>query len=119
MLLAVLVVCYSTVISIPSHSGLRPGTVMSAARYVIVDDTNPSIGYTGPWFAVDNTQTDIGFYGPAFRNTLHGVTGTGNVKASLFFAFNGMFRLLYCFAFTTLSLYRRLQDQKSLFTGQT
>ena len=92
---------------------------MSAARYVIVDDTNPSIGYTGPWFAVDNTQTDIGFYGPAFQNTLHGVTGTGNVKASLFFAFNGMFRLLYCFAFTTLSLYRRLQDQKSLFTGQT
>jgi len=58
---------------------------MSVTRYVLIDDTNPGIAYSGPWFEVTNTQIDTGVFGPPFQNTLHGV----NVTANLTFPFNG------------------------------
>ena len=65
------------------------------ARLVIIDDTNPSVQYSGgesgPWFGVNDTQLDLEYLGPPFQKTLHGV----NVSASFNFSFMGMFRLLY------------------------
>jgi hypothetical protein len=61
-------------------------------RFVAIDDTDPSIQYSGPsWFEVNNTQIDTGTFGTPFQNTLHGV----NVTASFSFNFSGMSRLLY------------------------
>ncbi|KAF8808416.1 hypothetical protein BYT27DRAFT_7096793 [Phlegmacium glaucopus] len=54
-------------------------------RQVIVDDTNPDIQYSGPWFLVQNTQLNTGNFGTPFQNTLHGV----NVDANFSYAFNG------------------------------
>ena len=63
--------------------------------FVLIDDTNPSIQYFGPWFEVENTQINTGAFGPPFQNTLHGVT----VDANFSFPFNGMSCLVYWFAF--------------------
>lgn len=52
-------------------------------RLVVVDDTNPNIQYSGPWFSVQNTQSNTGDFGPPFENTLHGV----NVSAIFSFLF--------------------------------
>ncbi|KAF8811573.1 hypothetical protein BYT27DRAFT_7240265 [Phlegmacium glaucopus] len=52
---------------------------------VLVDDTNPNISYSGPWFTATNTQADTGNFGIPFQNTLHGV----NVDANLSFPFSG------------------------------
>jgi hypothetical protein len=71
------------------------------SRLVLIDDTNPSIQYVGPWFEVNNTQNDIGTNGPPFQNTLHGV----NVTASFSFNFSGMSRLLLLICFQALSLH--------------
>ena len=60
------------------------------ARLVMIDDTDPSIQYSGPWFEVNNTQIETGTNGPPFQNTLHGV----NVTAKFSFQFSGMSRLL-------------------------
>ena len=60
---------------------------------VLIDDTDPSILYSGPWFTVQNTQNNTGAFGPPFRETLHGV----NASASFSYAFNGMSRWLACF----------------------
>jgi hypothetical protein len=60
-------------------------------RLVVIDDTDSSIQYSGPWFEVNNTQIDTGFNGLPFQNTLHGV----NVTASFSFNFSGMSRLLF------------------------
>ena len=60
------------------------------ARLVLIDDTNPSIQYSGPWFEVNNTQIDTGWNGLPFKNILHGV----NVTANFSFSFSGMSRLL-------------------------
>lgn len=55
-------------------------------RFIIVDDVDPSIQYTGSWFS---TQGTLGLGnasdGPPYENTLHGA----NSSASLSFAFNG------------------------------
>ncbi|KAF8801593.1 hypothetical protein BYT27DRAFT_7245174 [Phlegmacium glaucopus] len=52
---------------------------------VLVDDTNPNIQYSGPWFTAQNTQADTGNFGLPFQSTLHGV----NVDASFSFSFSG------------------------------
>jgi hypothetical protein len=57
---------------------------------VLIDDTNPSIQYSGPWFEVNNTQLNTGVFGPPFQNTLHGV----NISANFSFPFSGMSHLL-------------------------
>ena len=79
---------------------------------VLIDDTSPSIQYSGPWFEVENTQFNTGTFGPPFQNTLHGVNATANFS----FPFSGISRLLICFR--ALSLYRCFQDRLFLFTGQ-
>jgi hypothetical protein len=60
------------------------------SRFVIIDDTDPSIQYSGPWFEIENTHIDTGDNGPPFNNTLHGV----NVTANFSFPFNGTSHLL-------------------------
>jgi hypothetical protein len=57
-------------------------------RLIVIDDTDPSIQYSGPWFEVNNAQVDTGINGPPFQNTLHGV----NVTASFSFNFSGSIR---------------------------
>jgi hypothetical protein len=74
---------------------------------VIIDDTDPSIQYSGPWFEVGYPQIaefqvggnlSLGVpLGDPFQNTLHGV----NVTANFSFPFNGMSSL---FIFDPLSL---------------
>ena len=61
------------------------------AHLVLIDDMNPSIQYSGPWFEVNNTQIDTGWNGLPFKNILHGV----NVTANFSFSFSGMSQLLY------------------------
>ena len=63
------------------------------ARRLLVDDTNPNIQYSGPWFTAQNTQLNTGNLGPPFQNTLHGV----NISASFSYSFSGMSRWLVCF----------------------
>ncbi|KAF8912183.1 hypothetical protein CPB84DRAFT_1820846 [Gymnopilus junonius] len=59
---------------------------MSHQRWVVVDDTDPSIHYTGPWFAdTSGSQDNIGNYGPSYQSTLHGT----KQDASFSFAFTG------------------------------
>ena len=71
---------------------------MSDPRLAVIDDTDPSIQYSGgesgPWFRLSNTDilnNSINTNGPPFQNTLHGV----NVSASFSFNFSGMSRLLF------------------------
>ena len=54
-------------------------------------NANNSITYSGPWFSANGTQNNTGDFGPPYQNSLKGV----NVNADIFFAFNGMSRLLY------------------------
>ena len=60
-------------------------------RYVVIDDTDPSIQYSGPWFEANNSEIGTGYLGSPFQKTLHGVI----VNASFSFNFNGMSHLLY------------------------
>ena len=60
---------------------------------VLVDDTNPGIQYSGPWFIAQDTQLNTGTNGPPYQNTLHGV----NVNASFSYSFSGMTRWLFYF----------------------
>lgn len=60
---------------------------MTSPRWVVVDNVDSAINYTGPWFQDQGTQDSVGNFGPAYRSTLH---GTKN-NASLSFAFNGSF----------------------------
>jgi len=56
-------------------------------QFIIVDDVDTSIQYTGQWSEAPNgNQGDVVlFSGPPYRGTLHGA----NANASLAFAFNG------------------------------
>ena len=67
---------------------------------VLVDDTNPGIQYSGPWFIAQNTRLNTGTNGPPFQNTLHGV----NVNASFSYSFSGMTRWLVYFIHLSLIL---------------
>ncbi|KIM40731.1 hypothetical protein M413DRAFT_446123 [Hebeloma cylindrosporum] len=54
-------------------------------RWVVVDDTNSGIRYTGPWFQANGQNDDLGNFGPPFLRTSHGV----NENASLCYTFTG------------------------------
>lgn len=54
-------------------------------RWVIVDDVDSQIQYTGPWFADQGSLDSVGNFGPPYQNTVHGT----NSNASLSFAFQG------------------------------
>ena len=62
-------------------------------RLVVVDDTDPNIQYSGPWFTAQNSQLTTGNFGPPFQSTLHGVSN----NASFSYSFSGMSRWLVCF----------------------
>ena len=79
---------------------------------VLVDDTNPNIQYSGPWFTAQNSQLNIGNNGPPFQNTLHGV----NVNASFSYSFSGMFRWFFCFIALSL-VYGRFSGSEITVLG--
>jgi hypothetical protein len=54
-------------------------------RFIVVDNVDPSIQYTGPWFLNQGSENSVGNFGPPFQATLHGV----QANASLSFPFNG------------------------------
>lgn len=55
-------------------------------RYIILDDEDPSITYSGPGWFQDEGQDNVGVLGPPYLNTLHGTSEDG----SLSLQFNGM-----------------------------
>ena len=57
----------------------------SAPRLIIIDDVDPTIQYTGPWYPDQGSRDSAGNFGPPYQSTLHGV----NSNASLSYAFNG------------------------------
>ena len=57
----------------------------SAPRLIIVDDVDPNIQYTGPWYPDQGSRDSVGNFGPSYQSTLHGI----NSNASLSYAFNG------------------------------
>jgi hypothetical protein len=54
-------------------------------RWVIVDDMDSRIQYSGPWFGDKGSQDSVGPSGPAYQSTLHGTLA----NASLEFAYHG------------------------------
>ena len=62
-----------------------------SSPFVLIDDTNSSIQYSGSWFEIKNTQINTGSYGRPFQDTLHGV----NVTAYFSFPFSGISSLLF------------------------
>ena len=80
----------------------------SAPRLIIVDDVDPSIQYTGPWYPDQGSRDSVGNFGPSYQSTLHGV----NSNASLSYAFNGEER---CFLSKFVNFNRLgIQDRRSL-----
>ncbi|KDR76673.1 hypothetical protein GALMADRAFT_1328582 [Galerina marginata CBS 339.88] len=72
-----------------------------ATRFLLVDDTDSGIQYTGPWFSVAQGGEDsFGSYGAPFLGTLMGV----NSSASLSYTFSG----------SQVSLYGSSQDSATL-----
>ena len=60
-----------------------------AARWVIVDDSDPGIQYEGPWVKGPGQTDGVGNFGPPFQRTSHGVFGQAGETANLSYAFNG------------------------------
>ncbi|KDR73700.1 hypothetical protein GALMADRAFT_228152 [Galerina marginata CBS 339.88] len=54
-------------------------------RWIVVDDTDPGIHYTGSWFQDQGSQNGLGNFGVPFRSTLHGTTS----DASFSYGFQG------------------------------
>lgn len=57
------------------------------SRWVIVDDTDPAITYTGPWFPDQGTLNSLGYFGPPYLGTLHG----SKSNASFSYSFSGKY----------------------------
>lgn len=58
----------------------------SPARWVVVDEADSSIHYTGPWFVASSNDLDsLGNFGPTYLRTSHGTNGT----ASFDYSFQG------------------------------
>lgn len=57
------------------------------ARWVIVDDADTSISYTGSWFSENGGgQHKIGNFGTPYLETLHGISEDGSISLE----FNGV-----------------------------
>ena len=67
-------------------------------RWIIVDDVDSQIQYTGPWFADQGSEDSVGNFGPPYLSTMHGT----NSNASLSFAFNGEHHFLNFFKLSWL-----------------
>lgn len=50
---------------------------MAATRWVLMDDTDPSITYTGPWFERSD-GFNMGNWGAPYGGSQHGINGTGS-----------------------------------------
>ncbi|KAF4614928.1 hypothetical protein D9613_002589 [Agrocybe pediades] len=48
------------------------------SRWVLVDDSDSSIIYAGPWFADLGSQDSFGNFGPPYLSTLHGINAPGS-----------------------------------------
>ncbi|KAF5344757.1 hypothetical protein D9756_011069 [Leucocoprinus leucothites] len=59
---------------------------MAPDRWVVIDDADPGLDYSAPWFS-DSTGSwdDVGDSGPPYLGTLHGI----RTDASVSFQFNG------------------------------
>ncbi|KAF9439548.1 hypothetical protein P691DRAFT_690435 [Macrolepiota fuliginosa MF-IS2] len=61
---------------------------MAPDRWVVLDDTDIAIKYTGDWFLDTTTSKDtIGNFGLPYLHTLHGTSTNGSISAE----FNGTF----------------------------
>ena len=80
--------------------------------FVLVDDTDPDIQYTGPWSTAQNTQLNAGTNGPPYQNTLH-VSNVNN--ASFSYSFSGTSRVISLLFNTVLSLrpFFRIKSHRS------
>ncbi|KAF5344752.1 hypothetical protein D9756_011074 [Leucocoprinus leucothites] len=68
------------------HSFLPSFFMVAENRWVVVDDTDPSIGYSGAWLPDNNgSRANPGNYGPPYLGTLHGLSTSGSAS----FPFNG------------------------------
>ncbi|KAF9557150.1 hypothetical protein CPC08DRAFT_66804 [Agrocybe pediades] len=52
------------------------------SRWVLVDDTDSSISYRGPWLADVGSHDSFGNFGPPYLSTLHGVNAPGTFSYS-------------------------------------
>ena len=50
---------------------------MSVLRRIAVDDADPQISWTGPWFSSKDHTEDLLNSGPPFLKTMHGIRGPG------------------------------------------
>ncbi|KAF9447284.1 hypothetical protein P691DRAFT_731767 [Macrolepiota fuliginosa MF-IS2] len=50
---------------------------MAPDRWVVTDDNDTDITYTGPWFKDAGTKGNVGNFGPPYLNTLHGISSNG------------------------------------------
>ncbi|PPQ75095.1 hypothetical protein CVT26_011907 [Gymnopilus dilepis] len=48
------------------------------SRWVLVDDTDSGIQYSGSWFQDQGSQNGLGNFGPPYQGTLHGINGDGS-----------------------------------------
>ncbi|KJA24317.1 hypothetical protein HYPSUDRAFT_39089 [Hypholoma sublateritium FD-334 SS-4] len=48
------------------------------SRWVVADDTDSAITYTGPWFADKGSLDNIGNFGAPYLSTSHGINSTGS-----------------------------------------
>ena len=95
---------------LPPALGYKIMSTTSAPRLIVVDDTDLSINYTGPWNYSQGSLETVGNFGSPYQNTLHIV----NSNASLSYAFNGEQSLFFP---PKLVNFNRsgLQDLRSLY----
>ncbi|PPQ70554.1 hypothetical protein CVT26_013141 [Gymnopilus dilepis] len=52
------------------------------SRWIVVDDTDPEILYSGPWFQDVGSLNGLGNYGSPYQGTSHGIDANGNFSYS-------------------------------------
>ncbi|KAF5344753.1 hypothetical protein D9756_011073 [Leucocoprinus leucothites] len=59
---------------------------MAPDRWVVIDDADPGLDYSGTWFSdTTGSQDNVGNFGPPYLDTLHGIRADGSVSLQ----FNG------------------------------
>lgn len=57
---------------------------MSQTKLIMIDDTDPSISYTGDWIADKGSVDNLGNYGAPYMSTNHYIKGTGSFTYTFF-----------------------------------
>lgn len=52
-------------------------TQKTGTRWVVLDDDDEALEYTGNWFEEENDFADLGIYGPTYGGSQHGTNNTG------------------------------------------